>query len=196
MDELMLTHHELASPWILASLHELNCNPMCLWHNYSYVAQVHLVSLVLCTLLTCRRGATEQSARASLWVNSQIRFRLIIMPQAIHERTAFYSCNREAAIHCVIVRTNAIWAKPKSIYKQKREDKTDYQKSFSVGLMKSRLSHDEIFALLRWNPRSRPWMKSNPSGYNPAKRDFIAKAISSTKGGFHPSKTDLTACYP
>ena len=30
-------------------------------------------------------------------------------------------------------------------------------------------------------------MKSNPSKYNPAKQDFIAKAISSTKGGFHPS---------
>ena len=28
---------------------------------------------------------------------------------------------------------------------------------------------------------------------NPAKQDFIAKAISSTIGGFHPSKTDLTA---
>ena len=28
---------------------------------------------------------------------------------------------------------------------------------------------------------------------DPAKQDFIAKAISSTKGGFHPSKTDLTA---
>jgi hypothetical protein len=27
----------------------------------------------------------------------------------------------------------------------------------------------------------------------PAKQDFIAKAISSTIGGFHPSKTDLTA---
>ena len=27
----------------------------------------------------------------------------------------------------------------------------------------------------------------------PAKQDFIAKAISSTRGGFHPSKTDLTA---
>ena len=39
-------------------------------------------------------------------------------------------------------------------------------------------------------------MKSNPSIYNPAKQDFIAKAISSTKGGFHPSKTDLTACSP
>jgi len=32
--------------------------------------------------------------------------------------------------------------------------------------------------------------------YNPAKQDFIAKAISSTRGGFHPSKTDLTACSP
>jgi len=29
--------------------------------------------------------------------------------------------------------------------------------------------------------------------YNPAKQDFIAEAISSTTGGFHPSKTDLTA---
>ena len=26
MNELMLTHHELASPWFLALLHELNCN--------------------------------------------------------------------------------------------------------------------------------------------------------------------------
>ena len=34
-------------------------------------------------------------------------------------------------------------------------------------------------------------MKSNPSKYNPAKQDFIAKAISSAKGGSHPSKTDL-----
>jgi hypothetical protein len=41
--------------------------------------------------------------------------------------------------------------------------------------------------------KDKPWMKSNPSKYNPAKQDFIAKAISSTKGGFHPSKTDLTA---
>ena len=39
----------------------------------------------------------------------------------------------------------------------------------------------------------KPWMKSNPSNFNPAKQDFIAIAISSTKGGFHPSKTDLTA---
>ena len=145
----MLPHHELASPWILASLHELNCNPMCLWHNYSYVAQVHLVSLVLCTLLTCRRAATEQSARASLWVNSQIRFRLIIMPQAIHERTAFYSCNRAVAIHCVIVRTNAIWAKPKSIYKQKRENKTVYPKSSIFFCW-----FNEIAAKPRWNLRS------------------------------------------
>ena len=38
-------------------------------------------------------------------------------------------------------------------------------------------------------------MKSNPSKYNPAKQDFIAYAISSTAGGFHPSKTDLTARY-
>ena len=38
-------------------------------------------------------------------------------------------------------------------------------------------------------------MKSNPSKYNPVKQDFIAKAISSTTGGFHPSKTDLTARY-
>ena len=30
----------------------------------------------------------------------------------------------------------------------------------------------------------------------PAKWDFIAIAISSTGGGFHPSKTDLTACFP
>jgi hypothetical protein len=38
-----------------------------------------------------------------------------------------------------------------------------------------------------------PWMKSNPSNFNPAKQDFTATAISSTVGGFHPSKTDLTA---
>ena len=43
--------------------------------------------------------------------------------------------------------------------------------------------------------KDKPWMKSNPSKCNPAKQDFIAKAISSTKGGFHPSKTDLTAWY-
>ena len=36
-------------------------------------------------------------------------------------------------------------------------------------------------------------MKSNPSKYNSAKQDFIAKVISYTNGGFHPSKTDLTA---
>jgi hypothetical protein len=36
-------------------------------------------------------------------------------------------------------------------------------------------------------------MKSNPSNYNPAKQDFIVIAISSNEGGFHPSKTDLTA---
>jgi hypothetical protein len=41
--------------------------------------------------------------------------------------------------------------------------------------------------------KDKPWMKSNPSKYNPAKQNFIAKAISSTKGGYHPSKTDLTA---
>jgi hypothetical protein len=28
---------------------------------------------------------------------------------------------------------------------------------------------------------------------HPAKQDFIVQAISSTAGGFHPSKTDLTA---
>ena len=38
-------------------------------------------------------------------------------------------------------------------------------------------------------------MKSNPSIFNPAKQDFIAIAISSTEGGFHPSQTDLTAGY-
>ncbi|MBQ3066694.1 MAG: hypothetical protein IJD18_01570, partial [Clostridia bacterium] len=36
-------------------------------------------------------------------------------------------------------------------------------------------------------------MKSNPSNFNPAKRDFTAISISSTIGGFHPSQTDLTA---
>jgi hypothetical protein len=41
--------------------------------------------------------------------------------------------------------------------------------------------------------KDKPWMKSNPSKYNPAKQDFIATAISSTKGGFHPSQTDLIA---
>jgi len=41
--------------------------------------------------------------------------------------------------------------------------------------------------------KGKPWMKSNPSKYNPAKQDFTAEAISSTEGGFHPSKTDLTA---
>ena len=51
--------------------------------------------------------------------------------------------------------------------------------------MKSSLRSDEI--------QDTPWMKSNPSIYNPAKQDFIAEAISSTKCGFHPSKTDLTA---
>jgi hypothetical protein len=51
--------------------------------------------------------------------------------------------------------------------------------------MKSSLRSDEI--------QGTPWMKSNPSKYNPAKQDFIAYAISSTAGGFHPSKTDLTA---
>ena len=54
--------------------------------------------------------------------------------------------------------------------------------------MKSSLRSDEIQGV--------SWMKSNPSKYNPAEQDFIAKAISSTIGGFHPSKTDLTACYP
>ena len=54
--------------------------------------------------------------------------------------------------------------------------------------MKSSLRSDEI--------QGKPWMKSNPSKYNPAKQDFIAKAISSAAGGFHPSKTDLTACSP
>jgi len=38
-------------------------------------------------------------------------------------------------------------------------------------------------------------MKSNPSEYDPAKQDLIAKEISSATGGFHPSKTDLTASY-
>ena len=33
IDELMLTHHELASPWFLASLHELNCNQCADRHN-------------------------------------------------------------------------------------------------------------------------------------------------------------------
>ena len=51
--------------------------------------------------------------------------------------------------------------------------------------MKSSLRSDEI--------QGTPWMKSNPSKYNPAKQDFIAYAISSTAGGFHPAKTDLTA---
>ncbi len=53
--------------------------------------------------------------------------------------------------------------------------------------MKSSLRSDEVQGL--------PWMKSNPSNLNPAKQDFIAKAISSTIGEFHPSKTDLTARY-
>ena len=68
--------------------------------------------------------------------------------------------------------------------------------SFSVGLMKSLRGNDEIFTSFRWNPRTSPRMKSNPSKYNPAKQDFIANAISSTGGGFHPSKTDLTAYSP
>ena len=33
MDELMLTHHELASSRFLASLHELNCNQCAVRHN-------------------------------------------------------------------------------------------------------------------------------------------------------------------
>ena len=33
IDELMLTHHELASPWFLALLHELNCNQCAVRHN-------------------------------------------------------------------------------------------------------------------------------------------------------------------
>ena len=80
-----------------------------------------------------------------------------------------------------------------------RDNKTVYSRnviSFSVGLMKSLQGNDEIFTSFRWNPRTSPRMKSNPSKYNPAKQDFIANAISSTRGGFHPSKTDLTACSP
>jgi len=42
--------------------------------------------------------------------------------------------------------------------------------------MKSSLRSDEI--------QDTPWMKSNPSKYNPAEQDFIAKAISSVKDGF------------
>jgi len=33
MNELMFTHHELAPPRILASLHELNCNQRAIRHN-------------------------------------------------------------------------------------------------------------------------------------------------------------------
>ena len=33
IDELTLTHHELALPWFLASLHELNCNQRAVRHN-------------------------------------------------------------------------------------------------------------------------------------------------------------------
>ena len=80
-----------------------------------------------------------------------------------------------------------------------RDNKTVYSRnviSFSVCLMKSLRSNDEIFTSFRWNPRTSPRMKSNPSKYNPAKQDFIAWAISSTIGGFHPSKTDLIACSP
>jgi hypothetical protein len=51
------------------------------------------------------------------------------------------------------VRTNALRAKPKPLYKQKEQtrkgEKTLCVCSFSVCLMKSWLHHDEIFALLR-----------------------------------------------
>ena len=84
------------------------------------------------------------------WIELQPNVPLAqFMPQAIHERTAFYSCNREVAIHCVIVRTNAIWAKPKSIYKQKRENKTVYPKSSIFFCW-----FNEIAAKPRWNLRT------------------------------------------
>ena len=66
-----------------------------------------------------------------------------------------------------------------------------------------------LFLLVEWN-RGYATMKSSLYSdeiqgvaldeiksvcYNPAKQDFIAEAISSTVGGFHPSKTDLTAWY-
>ena len=51
--------------------------------------------------------------------------------------------------------------------------------------MKSSLCSDEIFGVP-------PQMKLNPLLALPAKRDFIALAISSTAGGFIPQKADLT----
>jgi hypothetical protein len=41
--------------------------------------------------------------------------------------------------------------------------------------------------------RSTATRKSNPFEIHPAKQDFVARAISSTKGGFHPPKADLIA---
>jgi len=73
-------------------------------------------------------------------------------------------------------------------FKKQRENKSVSSRnvlSFSVGLTKSWLS--------TMKSKDKPWMKLNPSKYNPAKQDFTAIAISSTKSGFHPSETDLTA---
>ena len=54
MNELMLTHHELALPWILASLHELNCNQCAVRHN------------------SCRRQFTK--ARLSIHATARLQF--------------------------------------------------------------------------------------------------------------------------
>ena len=74
----------------------------------------------------------------------------------------------------------------------KRDNESVFAERLSLFcLMKSWLCHGEIFALLRLSPSQKPWMKSNPSAFNPVKQDFIAKAISSTIGGFHPSNGSL-----
>ena len=52
-----------------------------------------------------------------------------------------------------------------------------------------RRAHDEILAMLGWNLRLKPQMKSNPS-FNPTKSDFITKWFH-PRSGFIPSKTDL-----
>ena len=51
--------------------------------------------------------------------------------------------------------------------------------SFSIGWMKSWLRHDEIFALLRWNPRRCP-------GWNQIRLSITLRSRISARKRFHP----------
>ena len=114
-----------------------------------------------------------------------------------------YLSENEAPLECVVFLTenlndavkceHRIWlvkcksAKSKPIYKQKEITNqliAENVISFSVSLMKSWLHHDEIFALLRWNPRS-------SLGWDQIRLTTTLQSGISSRQRFHPTKVDF-----